>query len=668
MTLDPFEQGDTFDPTTVTWVWSLADLRLVLRGLDAAAEIVVDLETTGLNEHATGRDKSWPAAARIVLASFTLPTAAAPDSPRPPTFVVPLSHPESALRGHWRAVIKRLALAMRDSGLPITNQNLKFDLRWVFAATTGVDLTDQFAWDTQISSHLLDETTSTALKERAPATFGMRRWDDFNLSTPAAAERVPMIDLGLYAARDTYWTWRLAVAHRTLMGVGHEGEGQEDPEGEEEVEHRRLGTLAAWCAMPTSATLTAIEQRGFGLDVDWVEGERERLADEQAEHRAVLVDRYALDTDRDPSFAATSLWFADWSEAAVEAGDLRVAALTPTGKPQWGKSVLMRQAREGSEVALHLLEHRRATKRIEYLDSWLGQVTDEGRIHATYHAGRVVTGRLSSSDPNMQQVTASLKPAFVPRPGYGIADLDYSQIELRGAAFIARCEPMLQAFRDGLDLHTILASFVVGKPVEEVSPFERQGGKAGNFGFLYGMEALGFMEYAETTYGVAFSEAQAVDVRKAFFERWEGMAAWHERQVRRAQQTGQVVSPLGRVRRLPAIFDGNPSIASHAERQAINSPVQGFASDLMQIAAASIEGNLPGYSPVPDVRLVATVHDSIVAEVPLDDWQRATGRMMRRMLDLDPVLSRMGCHLDVPLAVEAKVGSRWGLADIGSIK
>ena len=96
--------------------------------------------------------------------------------------------------------------------------------------------------------------------------------------------------------------------------------------------------------------------------------------------------------------------------------------------------------------------------------------------------------------------------------------------------------------------------------------------------------------------------------------------------------------------------------------------MQSFASDLLLTAAASIEGNLPGYDPVPDVRLLATVHDDLVAEVPEDDWKRATARMMRRMLDLDPVLHRLGCNLDVPLAVTAKVGTRWGKEDVGIIK
>src|SRR5690606_41252638 len=110
------------------------------------------------------------------------------------------------------------------------------------------------------------------------------------------------------------------------------------------------------------------------------------------------------------------------------------------------------------------------------------------------------------------------------------------------------------------------------------------------------------------------------------------------------------------------------ALAARALPTRRSSDLQGFASDLMQIAAASIEGNLPGYDPVPGVRLIGTVHDSIVAEVPEGDWKRATGRCMQRMLNLHPVLERMGCHLDVPLGVEATVSTRWGLADVGIIQ
>lgn len=667
LVLDPFGQGDTFDPATVTWVWHLSDLHLLMDAIALAHEVVIDAETTGLNEHATGLDRAWPVAARVLLVALTLPRAAEPDHPAPSTFVVPLSHPQAPLRGHWRATLAAICAAIAKSGLPVTNHNLKFDLRW-FHAMTGADLTSQFAWDTQIGSHLLDENSSTRLKKRAPETFGVARWDDFDLSTPGASERVPVIDLGLYAARDTYWTWRLAKYQRTRMSVGHEGEDSDEPESEDEVEDYRLGQLAVWCAMPTSATLTAVEQRGIALDVDWT---REALAGYVRDAQAMvdaLAPLYEMTRPiEDASFAPTSLWFLEWAERAVEAGDLRVMAYTPAGRPQWSKAVLVRQARADSEVAMRLLAYRSAAKRAEYLRSWLAEVTPGGTIHTTYNAGRVITGRLSSSDPNMQQVTYALKPAFIPRPGYLIADLDYSQIELRVAALISRSEPMMQAFRDGMDLHRLMAARITGKAPQDVTPDERQHGKVANFGYLYGMESAGFQTYAETAYDVLMTAEQAQESRVAFFSQWTGLAAWHEYAARRARHTGQVVSPIGRVRRLPMIHDGNEYVVSHAERQAINSPVQGFASDLLQIAAASIEGHLPGHTAVPGVRIVATVHDSIVVEVPADDWKRATGRSMRRMLDVGPVLARMGCRLDVPLVVEAKVGSRWGMTDVGVI-
>lgn len=645
----------------MAWVLDGPTLDHLCEAIATAVEVVIDLENTGLNEYETGKRREWPCSARVALASLTLPQ---PDQSVPTTWVVPLSHPDSPFSGQWRKVLTRIARAVKDAGASISNHNLKYDLRWI-RAHTGIDLSSQTSWDTQISSHLLDETSGTALKERAPATFGVERWDDFDLSTPGAAEKVPLFDLGTYAARDTYWTWRLAEHHRQQMGVG---EYAYEPEGADEVEAVRLGQLAVWCAMPTSATLTALEQRGIGLDVEWTIERLKAAREAEEEALALLVDRYPGCSDREPSFAPTSIYFRDWTEAAVEADDLRVTAMTGTGQPQWNKSALTRQARAGFKVAQMLLDYRAATKAQEFLNSWLRFVTPGGRIHATYHAGRVVTGRLSCSDPNMQQVTKSLKPAFIPRPGYLIADLDYSQIELRAAAFIARCEPMLQAFREGQDLHRLLASQITEKDPGDVDDEERQAGKSANFGLLYGMSADGFREYAEDVYGVFFTDDEAAEVRDAFFTTWEGMADWHDKMIRRAERTGQVVSPIGRVRRVPAIHDGNGYLRGRAERQAINSPVQSFASDMMQMAAASIEGNLPGHSPVPGARLVGTVHDSILVEVPEGDWKRTAGRCMRRMLDLDPVLQKMGCELDVPLAVEARIGTRWGLADIGTIR
>lgn len=672
-TLPPTEQGpvtrsssgggDTFDPATMSWVMTKEELRHLLAAIEESTAIVYDLETTGLDEYAyTHGPKNGGVAARIVLASFTLPTE--DGGMKPTTYLVPLSHPESPWLGKWRRVSALLAKAMRSASAPIVGHNVKFDHRWMFACT-GVDLTRRPLWDTRISSHLLDENASMRLKERAPDTFGVPRWDDVDLTYPGAAEEVPLFKLGIYAARDTYWTWRLYETHRERMLPGPD----EDLHGDD-LEDALLGDLAVHVAMPTTATLTAIEQRGLALDLEWV---NDRIAQEEEtrqEEYAYLVGRYVSDEmdDLEPSFAPTSKWFRAWTGQAVENGDLRISALTPKGQPQWSKEVLARQAREGSEVATHLLSFRGAVKRLEYLRSWRDKVSRDGTIHATYNAGSVLTGRLSSSEPNMQQVTKALKPAFTASPGYYLAELDYSQIELRVAAFISRCEPMMRAFKSGEDLHRLIAARINAKDPEEVTARERQQGKAANFGLIYGMGARGFQEYAETAYGVHFTEQEAHQVHDAFFEMWDGIREWHMRAVAQARQSGQISSPIGRVRRVPDVWDGNEYLASSAERQAINSPVQGFASDIMQIAAACIEGTLAGVEPVRGARLVGTVHDSILVEVEADRWEEVTAACKRAMeREVPLVLERMGCEFDVPLVADAEVGTRWGVTDIGEL-
>lgn len=653
--------SDTFDPATVTWVMDRSETVWLIEAISTATEVIVDLETTGLDEHAERDGQvNGGVEARVVLASFTLPQPE--DEGDPTTWVVPLSHPDSPLVGHWRQVFTELCQAMRAAGRPISNQNMKFDARWCFALT-GVDLSHLLEWDSGVGAHLLDENSSIALKERVPAVFGVERWDDFDLKSPGAAEKVPMFDLGIYAARDTYWTWKWTQMQRHLMFLDGNGE---EPEGEEEVEHARLGRLATWCAMPTVRTLTAMEQRGMSLDMQWVNREIGELEAEAGDLWEALVYRYpGLDPD-DASFHSSSHWFRDWTQAAVDAGDLVVAELTPTGRPRWGKGSLKRQARHGSQTAQDLLDYRQRTKKLEYLRSWLGFEHD-GKIFTTYNASgsSVATGRLSSSSPNMQQVTYALRPAFVASEGYVLADLDYSQIEMRGAAFISRCEPMLQAFRDGQDTHRMLAAAVTGKALESIEPHERQAAKAGNFGLLYGMGAYGFKMYADDAYDVVLTEQEAAQMRQTFFELWRGLSAWHERMSRQVQERGRVVSPIGRVRRVGGYGptdDGGP------ERAGINSPVQGFASDIMQIAAASIEGMIPGVEPVRGARLVGTVHDSILIEVPQDSWAEVVAECQHRMKHgVQPILRRMGCDLDVPLQADAKVGTRWGLTDVGEM-
>lgn len=670
-------QGSHTPCGPITWVWDKGDLKSLVKAIHASQKVVMDLETTGLDEYAeAGGDPNGGYPARIVLASLTLPNserAAAGayswrtfDGEQPMTYLVPLSHPASPLLGAWRKVMAIIGREINRSGKPFVNANIKFDARWVFAQA-GVDLSDRIEWDTTVSSQLVDTEARTRLKIRAARDFGIEEWDDFDLSTPGAAERVDLIQLGEYAARDTYYTWKIEEEHREQMFLT----GDEEPFDSEDIQMARLGKVATYVAMPTVKTLTKVEQRGFLLDVDWVHAKIEEMDALRLKACEDILGLYGTAPAPAPAkdgvtTAATSKWFQGFVAQAIEAGDLRVTARTDSGNAQWNKAVLIAQQRQGSPAADALLRHRDATKTLEFLRSWLELRDPNDVIHATYNVGFVKTGRLSSSNPNVQQISSRLKPAFIPRPGHVLLDLDYSQVELRVAAFISRSQPMIEAFQRGDDLHRLLAAKIAGKAPEDVTSLERKRAKAGNFGLLYGMSPGGFQSYAATAYDVSLTLAEAQAVHSAFFEMWDGMRQWHGSAKRRAYERGYVTSPIGRTQWLSDLYSKSSFKSSHAERNALNSPVQGFGSDLMQMAAASIMGTLPGY-PLPRVEgahVVATVHDEICIEVPEDRWQEILIECKRRMEDVNTFLRPLDCQMDVPIVAGPSAGTRWGVHDL----
>lgn len=670
-------QGSHTPCGPITWVWGKEDLKDLVKAIHASQKVVMDLETTGLDEYAEADgDTNGGYPARIVLASLTLPNAARAaagayswrtfDGEQPMTYLVPLSHPASPLLGAWRKVMAIIGREINRSGKPFVNANIKFDARWVFAQA-GVDLSDRIEWDTTVSSQLVDTEARTRLKIRAARDFGIEEWDDFDLGTPGAAEQVDLIQLGEYAARDTYYTWKIEEEHRDQMFLT----GDEEPFDSDDIQMARLGKVATYVAMPTVKTLTKVEQRGFLLDVDWVRAKIEEMDALRLKACEDILGLYGTAPAPAPAkdgvtTAATSKWFQGFVAQAIEAGDLRVTARTDSGNAQWNKAVLIAQQRQGSPAADALLRHRDATKTLEFLRSWLELRDPNNVIHATYNVGFVRTGRLSCASPNLQQCASSLKPAFIPRPGHVLLDLDYSQVELRVAAFISRSQPMIEAFQRGDDLHRLLAAKIAGKAPEDVTSLERKRAKAGNFGLLYGMSPGGFQSYAATAYDVSLTLAEAQAVHSAFFEMWDGMRQWHERAKRRAYERGYVTSPIGRTQWLSDLYSKSSFKSSHAERNALNSPVQGFGSDLMQMAAASIMGTLPGY-PLPKVEgahVVATVHDEICIEVPQDRWQEILVECKRRMEDVNTFLRPLDCQMDVPVVAGPSAGTRWGVHDL----
>ncbi len=636
----------TFDPSTIRWVMTNPQLDELNHDLRHAEEISFDLETTGLDEH---KGNGYPP--RIAMASFTLPDGL--------TRVLPLSHPESPHRGRWRTVMARAAESLTCTpNARVIGHNLKFDMRWTHAHT-GVNMA-RAAWiDTYVMARLIDENRPGKLKPLCSQLFGIPEWQEeleVPLSVPGASEKNPLIDLGVYAAQDTFWTWHLSRLLRSLLWWIDDGD---QPVSPEEWDDMKVGQLAQRVTTPTLQTLTAMEQRGIRLDTRWC---ALQLAEQEeaAEKLQDQLSRMAGPIEGDPSFAPTSKWWLSWTEQLVNTGHLKVLSRTRTGAPQWNKAALKRLAKQGFSVAQQVLDMRDAMKKAEFLRAWL-DLESEGRLHPNFNLGRTITGRLSSSNPNLQQVTSSLKPAFVPSPGHVIIEADLSQIELRLAAHVSKCGQMIEAYRAGEDLHRLTASRVARVPLEEVTKEQRQQAKAVNFGFLYGMGPEKFRIYAEDTYGVEMTADEAEAAYRTYFDTYPELRDWHQSTISRVYRDQQVISPIGRIRRFDHVDD-------EAARQAINSPIQGMGSDIMMIGCALIEGFLPSWvdaPPLPEVRLIGTVHDSLVAEVPLSKAHKAAEAIIWRMTTgASRVVKQLGCDLLVPLEAEATIGTRWGAGDI----
>jgi len=292
-----------------------------------------------------------------------------------------------------------------------------------------------------------------------------------------------------------------------------------------------------------------------------------------------------------------------------------------------------------------------------YADTLIDQINPETqRIHTTYAMAGAATGRLSSNDPNLQNIPVRseegrrIRAAFIAEKGHKLLSVDYSQIELRLVAEMAEVEPLKQAFRDGHDIHALTASQVFGVPLEKMDPLTRRNAKAINFGIIYGMSAFGLAKQI----GVAQSEASAFI--KAYFERYPGIRAYMDKMKETARKQGYVKTLFGRRVHVKTIADKNPAMRSFAERQAINAPIQGTAADIIKramirIPPALAQANLKA-------RMLLQVHDELLFEVP-DAEVEATKALVRKVMEGAPLPA---VSLGVPLIADAGVGTSWAEA------
>ncbi|NYZ14092.1 DNA polymerase I [Azospirillum sp. RWY-5-1] len=323
-----------------------------------------------------------------------------------------------------------------------------------------------------------------------------------------------------------------------------------------------------------------------------------------------------------------------------------------TGAYSTDSSVLEGLAEQGAEIAQRVLDWRQLAKlKSTYTDALQEQIDARtGRVHTSFAMAATSTGRLSSTDPNLQNIPIrteegrKIRRAFVAEPGCKLLSVDYSQIELRLVADIADIAALKQAFHDGLDIHAATASQVFGIPLDKMTGEIRRKAKAINFGIIYGISGFGLGRQL----GIPPGEANAFI--KAYLERFHELKAWMDKTKAFAREHGHVPTLFGRKCRINGIQEKNPAKRAFAERQAINAPIQGTAADIMKRAMARVPDALAAGGS--KARMLLQVHDELLFEVPEGEAEEAA-RIVRRVME-------GAATLGVPLVAEAGIGDTWG--------
>ena len=311
---------------------------------------------------------------------------------------------------------------------------------------------------------------------------------------------------------------------------------------------------------------------------------------------------------------------------------------------------VLEKLRGAHPIVGEVLEYRQYAKlKSTYVDGLLKVISPDGRVRTSFQMTVTATGRLSSTEPNLQNIPtrtelgSELRRMFVAGPGQILVDADYSQIELRLLAHISGDQAMVDAFRSGEDFHTVTAAHVFSVPVEEVTPAMRRAAKAVNFGIVYGISPFSLSQ----DLGVTVAEAKAY--MDAYFHRFPGVKAYMDQVVERARADGYVETPMHRRRALPEIKSSNHNMRSFGERVALNMPIQGAAADIIKLAMVRVHRQLK--EAALEARLIMQVHDELIVECPETEADQVKTILVREMEGAYP--------LSVPLIAEAHSGKSW---------
>ncbi len=588
-----------------------AALETWLARLTAAPLIAIDTETTSLDAMR----------AEIVGVSFT-------DRAGEGAYV-PLAHtyPGAPAQLPRAQVLARLKPLLEDAARAKVGQNLKYDLN-VFA-NHGIALRG-LRFDTMLESYVLDSTASRHdMDSLALKYLGYKTLSYEDVAGKGKAQigfnEVPIEQAGVYAAEDADITLRL---HERLWP--------------QLADNPALATLFEDIEMPLVPILARMERTGVRIDVDMLRAQSQELA------------RRILEIEREAHAIAGQVFNISSpkqiQEVLYDKLKLPVLRKTPTGQASTAEEVLQELALDYPLPRL-ILEHRTLSKlKTTYTDKLPEMINPRtGRVHTSYNQAVAATGRLSSADPNLQNIpvrTAEgrrIRQAFIADAGYRILSADYSQIELRIMAHLSGDAGLQRAFASNQDIHRATAAEVFGVPPELVSEEMRRNAKAINFGLIYGMSAFGLARQLR----IERAAAQAyVDL---YFARYPGVKDFMERTRALAHRQGYVETLFGRRLYLTEINSSNQARRQAAERAAINAPMQGTAADLIKRAMIAVDAWLERARP--DVTMIMQVHDELVFEVATPLVEEARDAIRRCMVDV--------AKLDVPLVVDVGVGANW---------
>ena len=543
---------------------------------------------------------------------------------------VPLAHTYEGAPAQLgrEAVLEKLRPLLEDAAQQKVGQNLKYDMSVL--ARHGIELRG-IAYDTMLESYVLDSTASRhdmdslALKY---LTHDPIHYEDIagKGAKQVSFDQVPIEQAAPYAAEDADITLRL---HQTLW-----------PQLQQ---HERLVGVFRDIEMPLVPVLSRMERTGVLIDSTMLaEQSREleqRIAELEQQAFAMAGEEFNLGS---PKQLQTVLF---------EKLGLPVVSKTPKGQPSTAESVLQELAEQGHELPQLILQHRSLAKlKSTYTDKLPQMINPHtGRVHTSYHQAVAATGRLSSSDPNLQNIPVRteegrrIRQAFVAPDGCRVLAADYSQIELRIMAHLSGDRGLLEAFSRGADIHRATAAEVFGIDTEAVTSEQRRSAKAINFGLIYGMSAFGLAKQL----GIGRGEAQQYVDR--YFERYPGVKDYMERTRKLAREQGYVETVYGRRLYLPEINSSNVPRRQYAERTAINAPMQGTAADIIKRAMIDVDRRLQGRGT--EARMIMQVHDELVLEVNAAAVEDITGLLREAMTG--------AADLAVPLVVDIGVGSNW---------